>query len=407
MKIGIFTHYFEPEIGAPALRIYETSCEWVSRGHAVDVVTGFPNHPFGRLYPGYDPALYRMEEMNGIRVHRCRTYLTPNRGTLRRTLGHSSFLPGALLAGRHLKGADLLLATSPPFFAATAAATIARIHRIPFVLEIRDLWPGIFSQLGVVKSRTLLKVLERWEMALYRSADQIVTVTESFQSHISDRGIPAWKIETIPNGANVAFWKRNSQGCELRKSLHLEGRFVVLYVGTMGLAQGLMQLLDAARLLEDRPEVTFLLVGEGAEKEQLRQRISQENQRNVVLLDAVGRPMVRELYSMADVCTVVLDKAPLLSEFIPSKIFEMMAMERPVVASVSGESAQIIEEAGAGIVVAPGEPDETASAIHSLIDQPGMREQMGKAGRAFVESHYSRSSLAQRYLQLLHGVTVR
>lgn len=408
MNISIFTHYFVPEIGAPALRIYETAREWVRQGHSVKVVTGFPQHPFGQLYPGYHPEWYRVEELDGIHVHRCRTYLAPNRGTVRRTFSHLSFLPGALLTGRCLQGAEVVIATSPPLFAATAAACLARIHRIPFILEVRDLWPGIFSQLGIIKNRFLLRLLELWELALYKSADQIITVTRSFSANISRRGVPLDRINTIPNGADICFWKRSDEeGLILRRSLGLENRFIVLYAGSMGLAQGLVQLLDAAHLLEDRPEVIFLLVGEGAEKDRLRRRIDRHQQRNVVLLDAVDRSRVREFYSMADLCFVSLGPAPLLAEFIPSKIFEMMAMERPIIASLSGEAARIIEEAAAGLVVTPGNPNQIAAAIRSLLDRPQVRQKMGETGRIYVRDQYSRSLLSQRYLQILQRLPRR
>ena len=178
MRIACFSHYFTPEISAPSARIHEMAREWIADGHEVSVTTCFPNHPGGKLYAGYKHALYMRETIDGIDVHRHWTYVTPNRGFVRKTLGHVSFYPAALLlSNRRLPAPDVTIGSSPTFVAAVAAAAMARQAGVPFVIEVRDLWPAIFTELGVIRNRAIIRTLERWERWLYSRAPHVVTVT--------------------------------------------------------------------------------------------------------------------------------------------------------------------------------------------------------------------------------------
>ena len=206
MNISVFTHYFTPEIGAPSSRIHEMSRRWQLSNHDVEVVTCFPNHPTGRLYQGYNSDRYYLEKIDGFNVHRNWTYITPNKGFLKKSLGHFSFLPSALCNSvSRLNCPNVTIGTSPTFFAAMAANRAAKQYGCPFIMEVRDLWPACFSELGVVKQPLFIKLLEKWELSLYRQADRVVTVTESFRENLIDRGIPASKVVTIYNGADEEF----------------------------------------------------------------------------------------------------------------------------------------------------------------------------------------------------------
>jgi len=408
MKIAYYSHYFTPEIGAPSARILDFGRQWLDAGHHVSVVTCFPNHPVGKLYPGYRKGLYLRETLDGIDVHRHWTYITPNRGFFRKAIGHASFFPSALLfSNRHLRVPEVAIGTSPTFFAAMAAAAMARRNRIPFVMEVRDLWPAIFVELGVVRNRHLIRLLEKWELWLYRQATKVITVTGSFRDNIICRGIPAEKVATVPNGADIEFWTPAPTMVDVRKHLGLEESFVVLYIGAHGISQGLSSVLGCAALLRDRKDIRFVFVGEGAEKEELVRQAHHEELKSVLFLDPTDRHGTRDYYAAADICLVPLRNIRLFDAFIPSKIFEIMAMGRPILGALRGEAADILSKSGGAAVVEPENSGGMAEAIRVLANSPDRVREMGTEARRFVVANYSRRTLAQQYLQELRNAIDR
>jgi glycosyltransferase involved in cell wall biosynthesis len=402
MNIAYYSHYFAPEIGAPSARIYDLARQWLSFGHRVEVVTCFPNHPVGKMYPGYASRPYMRERLDGIDVHRHWTYVTPNEGFIKKTLGHVSYLPSAfLLSTRRLQEPDVVIGTSPTFFAAMAAAAAGVRRRIPFIMEVRDLWPAVMVELGVLRNRLMIRALERLEMSLYGRATRVVTVTESFRRALIERGIPATKVFTIPNGADVDFWQPAEPPVELRRRLGLEGRFVVLYIGAHGISHALSRLLESAEQLQENAQIHFVFVGEGAEKERLIRQAQEAGLKNAQFLDPVAKETVKEFYALADVCLVPLRDIPLFDTFIPSKMFEIMAMAKPIVGSLRGEAADILRRSGGAIVVEPEDSRAIAQAILRLYHQPQQAEMLGRRGREFVIEHYSRRSLAARYMNVM------
>lgn len=402
MRIAYYSHYFTPEIGAPSARIHEFARQWLAMGHEVAVVTCFPNHPTGKLYPGYTHGFRMRENMDGIEVYRNWSYITPNKGFIRKTIGHVSFWPSALqLSNRRIPKPDAAIGTSPTFFAPMAAAALARKHNVPFIMEVRDLWPAIFVGLGVLRNRTLIRLLEKWELSIYRRATGIVTVTESFRNHLIARGVPDSKVFTVLNGADVDFWRPVEPEAGLRERLGLTSRFVVLYLGAHGISHALARILDAAQMLRDLSRIRFVFVGEGAEKDGLVRAADEAGLPNVRFLDPVDKEIVREYYGVADVCLVPLRAIPLFDTFIPSKMFEIMAMARPIVASVRGEAAEILRKSGGARVVEPEDSHAIAQEIRWFYDHPEEARAMGNHARAFVVENYSRRSLATRYLEIL------
>lgn len=407
MRVAVYTHYFAPEIGAPSARLREMGREWVSRGHSVDVVTCFPNHPTGVLYPGYKTGLYASETIDGMQVHRQWTYITPNRGFFKKTLGHISYIPSAvLIAERHVPPADAYIGSSPTLFAAIAALTAASRNKAPFVMEVRDLWPAIFVELGVLKNRHLIRALEKLELWLYARATKVVTVTESFRRDLISRGVPDDKVVTITNGADTEFWQTGDRS-KARRDLGLDGKFVVLYIGAHGISQGLGSLLDAASELRNEKDVVFLFVGEGAVKETLMKRAEEGQFENVRFLPPVGKDAVRFFYTACDTAVVPLRNIPLFETFLPSKMFEIMSMSRPTIGAFAGEAAEILGASGSGLVVPPEDGKAIAAAIMSLKADPQLREKLGHAGRAFVSREYSRRSLAEKYNHVLDDAVSR
>jgi glycosyltransferase involved in cell wall biosynthesis len=402
MRIAYYSHYFTPEIGAPSARIYDLSREWLKAGHRAEVVTCFPNHPVGRIYKGYRAGLYMHELLDGIDVHRHWTYITPNKGFLKKTLGHVSFLPSALLfSNRRLSAPDVTIGSSPTFFAAMGAAGAGMQYSVPFVMEIRDLWPAIFVDLGVLRNKRAIRWLEKLELCLYRRATRVVTVTEAFRRNLISRGVPEEKVHTIPNGADTEYWSPCDPSADLRQELGLEGCFVVLYIGAHGISHALNRVLDSAARLAGHEEIRFLFVGEGAEKEGLVKRAEELRLKNVIFHDPVDKRGVKRFYALADACLVPLRDIPLFDSFIPSKMFEIMAMARPIIGSVSGEPAEILKRSGAAIVVPPEDSEAIADAVLRLRREPGEARAMGGRGRAFVVDHYSRRSLGATYAGFL------
>jgi glycosyltransferase involved in cell wall biosynthesis len=405
LNIAWYTHYFPPEIGAPSARIYELSRSWISMGHQVQVTTCFPNHPTGKLYPGYDRRLYTYEKMNGIDVHRHWTYITPNKGFVKKTFGHVSYMPSAFLwSNRHLIRPDVVIGSSPTFFAAMAAAGTGIQRKIPFIMEIRDLWPAIFVELGVLKNYFIIRLLEYLEHALYNRSVQIITVTEAFRQNLIARGVDSAKVATVTNGADVEFWQPCESPIALRRRLGLEGCFIVLYIGAHGISHALGSILESAERLRDYPDICFLFVGEGAEKGQLIDQAREARLENVRFFNPVGKEGVKEFYAMSDVCLVPLRDVSLFETFIPSKMFEIMAMGRPIIGSVRGEAADILKRSKAALVVAPEDSESIAQAILQIYHNPEKALSMGKNARQFVVRNYSRDYLASLYIQTIDEV---
>jgi len=402
MNIAIYSHYFPPEIGAPPARIYDMAQNWIRQGHRVQGITCFPNHPGGKLYDGYEKKRYMLDTYRGIDIHRHWTYITPNEGVIKKTLGHISYLPGALfVSNKKIKPPDVTLGTSPTFFAAAAALRSAKKFNVPFVMEVRDLWPAIFVDLGIIKNKYIIRALEYWEMSLYQRATKIVTVTDSFRKNLIERGIGEEKVITIPNGADINFWKPVESSGSLKAQYGFEGKFIVLYIGAHGISHALSKIIETAELLKNKTDILFLFVGDGAEKNKLIRLAENNKLQNVKFLPPVNKEQVKDYYSISDICLVPLRNIPLFETFIPSKMFEIMAMERPVIGSVRGEPADILKRSNGAVVVEPENSRQIADAILNLYTDSDGRRNMGKQGRMFVAQYYSRECLAARYSEVL------
>jgi len=404
MRIIIVTHYFPPEIGAPQARLSGLAAAWAADGDDVTVVTGMPNHPTGVVPPAYRGAIRRRERRDGYRVLRTWLYATPNEGMARKTAGHLSFMVSSMLLGARASGpADVVVVSSPTFFAIGSGWLLARLKRARLVVEVRDLWPAIFTELGVLTNRRVIRLLERLELAAYAAADTVIVVSDGFRSNLIERGVPAAKVHTIRNGVDPKeFVPHLKPDPKLRARLGAgQQDCLVLYAGTHGISQGLTHIADAAAELQHQP-IRFAFVGEGADKERVRQRVAELGLTNVTMLPGVPHEQVPALLAAADICLVSLRDVPLFSSFIPSKMFEYLAAGRPVVAALAGEAAQILREAGAS-VVPPGDGTALAAAIRTLAADPDRRLAMACQGRCYVEKYFDRGTLARLYRKLLGG----
>lgn len=398
MRILLVTHYFPPEIGAPQARLSEMAKFWAEDGEDVVVLTGMPNYPTGIVPAAYRNRMRCDERLSGFRVVRTWLYATPNEGTVKKTLGHLSFMVSSVaLGGRKVGGADVVVASSPTFFSLFSSWVLARWKRARLVVEIRDLWPAIFVELGVLKNPLLIRTLEWLELAVYRAADHVVVVSDGFKDNLVGRGVPATKVTIIRNGADLDRFVPAPPAPEFRRRLGAaDSEPLVLYIGAHGVSHGLVAVADAAALVAPHG-IHIAFVGEGAAKAELARHVEDRAIPNVTMLNGVDREQVPDLIAAADICLVPLRDIPLFSTFIPSKIFEFLAMGKAVVGSVRGEPAAILRAAGA-VVVEPEDVEALGQSLIQLAADPSRRAEMGQRGRAYVQKHFDRRQLASRYL---------
>ena len=408
MHILFLTENFPPEVNAPASRTFEHARLWVEAGARVTVVTTVPNFPAGRIHAGYRNRWKSRETVAGIEVIRVWSFVAANEGFARRLADFLSFMVTGTLAGLRVKKPDVVVATSPQFFTAVAGWAVAALKRVPFVFELRDLWPESIKAVGAMRESVALRWIERLELFLYRRAARIVAVTHAFKRVLGERGIDPAKIAVVTNGADLSRFAPQDDDIGLRRRLGLGGRFVASYIGTHGMAHALETLIDAAILLEADPScppVTFLLLGDGAEKRTVQAYAAQHGASNVLFCEPVERDAVAGYWAISD-CTVVhLRDTPLFRTVIPSKLFEAMAMGVPIVLGVDGEASDLVLESRAGIVVPPENPPALAEAVRALANDPGMRNGLSKAGVA-AAAGFDRARLAGDMLAVLQAARV-
>ncbi len=345
--------------------------------------------------------------MDSIEVVRVWTYLAPNAGTVRRIANYLSFMVSAVLAARGLDRPDVVVATSPQFFCGWAGVLVSRMKRRPFVLEIRDIWPESIETVGAIRFRPVLRFLSWLERKMYRAAHHIVTVGEGYRDNLLTKVPPGKPITVIPNGVDLERFNLKLTNGQLRSQWGLEGKFVCGYVGTIGMAHGLEVVLEAADLLRQsgRDDITFLLVGDGAERARL-ERLAREKglERRVVFTGRLPKEQMPEVIASCDCCLVHLRKTELFQTVLPSKLFEIMAMERPIILGVRGQAQRILEEAQAGLLM---EPDCARSLVDRVVYLAENRElclRLSASARQYVAQHYPRDVLAERMLEVLKRV---
>lgn len=401
MQILFLTDNFPPETNAPASRTYEHCKRWVKSGHEVTVVTTAPNFPAGKVFQGYRNRLWNRELKDGIEVIRVWSYITANEGFVGRSLDYASFMLACIFATLFLRRPDVVISTSPQFFTPCAAYIVSRLFGRPWVFELRDLWPDSIVAVGAMKENAIIRTLRKVEYFLYRKASRIVSVTNSFRDVLTRNGIDSDKIAVIPNGADVETYQPGSRSADLAAHLGLTGKFVAAYVGTIGMAHGLRTLLDAADTLRGRPDIAFVLVGTGAEEKTIAEEAKERQLSNVHFVGSVSKLEVCEYWKLCDVALVLLRDSVLFRHVIPSKMFEAMSSERPIILGVRGESEALLLDSGAGIVIPPEDSSALVAAIVGLADHECTRTSMGKSGRMYVMTRYNRDVLADKMLGVL------
>ncbi len=413
MKILYVSQYFPPEMGAPAARAAELARHWVNDGHAVTVLTGFPNHPTGVVPPEYSTDFRRLvtrRMWNGIKLVRTWLLPFPNRKSYERMLNYSSFCVSSAITGLFLARPDVLIATSPQLLVALSGWWLAFVKRVPFVFEVRDLWPESLAAVGVGERNSLLILVLEWIAGfLYRRSDCIVVVTDAFKAFLIEHwNVPAGKIFVVENGVETdLFFPRPDRDAK-RKELGAEGKFLICYTGTMGLAHGLETLIAAAAELQSTsPQVQFLLVGEGADKERILAMAADSGLTNMTFLGQQPRETIPNFISAADACLVMLKKADLFKTVIPTKMLEFMACERPIILAVDGQARQIMDAADAGVFVEPEDVQGLVRTILKLSADSALCAKLGRNGRQHILRNFSRQGTAQAYVEILRTLAMR
>ncbi|MDQ2730100.1 MAG: glycosyltransferase family 4 protein [Armatimonadota bacterium] len=398
MRILLISQIYLPEIGALANRMYPIVRQLVAEGHEVFVATGMPNYPRGVVFPEYQGKRFVRESKDGSTILRTAYFTAPrNQSKATQLLSYLSFIPAVFHSGLRAGRVDVVFVTSPPLFPAIAAILLAKLWKAKLVADIRDLWPDEFVAYGGMSEQSipvrLMRAIERWT---YRSADCICATTRAILDTVVERGTPAEKMMLAPNGADLDLFRPLPRENPQTAPYPFGGKFVVMYSGLFGIKHGLEVLLEAAFLLRDEPTFLFFLVGGGARQDALIERAAELQLENVLFAGEQGVEEIPWLLAAADVCFAAVRPEAYAAKLISVKIFEYLACEKPVLGCLHGESARVLEESGAGVVVPPGDARALAAAILEMYHRPEERMEMARRGRAFVEANYSRSETSTR-----------
>lgn len=409
MRILFLTTYFRPESATNAILMTLLAEELTRLGHEITIITGMPHYDANRIADGYRGKLWMRDKHGNIPVYRVFLYVPSNKSSIAgRLLNYLSFNVLSIVAGLLVRRHDVLFVPSPPLTNGACGFLLSRLRRMPFVYNVQDIYPDVAVRLGVLKSQRVIRIFERLERFVYRKAAVVSVISESFRRNLLSKGVPNSKIKVISNFVDVDFVKPHLRDNAFSCKHGLNGKFVALFAGNVGLSQGLESVLEAAALLADLPDVLFAIVGSGTTKQALVDRAAEMKLSNVLFLPLQPYEKVPELYSSADVCLVPLRKG-LSEDSVPSKLWTIMGVACAVVAAVDAESDThaVVQEAGAGICVPPEEPSALAGAIRILHADRAECAKMGQRGRIYVETNYSCTAMARQYEALFAGLLAK
>ncbi|MFC1529266.1 glycosyltransferase family 4 protein [Gemmatimonadota bacterium] len=406
MRIAFFSHYFPPEGNAPASRTYENCKRWVHAGHKVTVITCTPNVPNGVVYEGYRNRIFQREMIDDVEVIRVWTYIAANKGRFRRIMNFISYLFSATIYSLFLTRPDVIIATSPQFFCGWTGLLASKLRRIPFILEIRDIWPESIQAVGAMHGGMVIRLLEWMELKMYASARHIVTVGEGYRQRLIEKNVPGDKLSVVMNGVDRDLFIPQEKDVALVEEYGLQGKFICSYIGTIGMACALDVVLRAATILKHggRSDIVFLLIGDGAIRAELEAEACRLELDNVIFTGRQKKSVIPSFLSITDACLVHLKKTDLFTSVMPSKIFEAGGMARPVIMGVQGSAAEIVEAARMGVFMEPENEHELVAAARKLAEDPLLSKKYGRAGYSFIVEHFDRDKLAEEYLGIIRGL---
>jgi glycosyltransferase involved in cell wall biosynthesis len=381
-------------------RHYELARQCVKHGIHFTIVASDLSYLTGKQIVARK-GLIGEQELDGVRVLRAYTYPSLHRSFVWRVVSFLSFMLTSVVAAFKVGRTDVVMGTSPPIFQALSAWFVAAVRRRPFLLEIRDLWPEFAIDMGILKNPILIR-LSRWlERFLYAHADHLLVNSPAYVDYLVEKSVAAGKITLIANGVDPQMFDPESQGDGLRIRLNLEGKFVLVYAGAIGPANDLSVLLDAARDLKSDARICFVIVGDGKERKQLQARAEAEYLDNVLFAGARPKNEMPDYLACADACVAILQDIPMFRMTYPNKVFDYMAAGRPILLAIDGVIREVVEAAGAGVFVPPGNAMALANAVRLLVDQSGQRDAMGVRGRAYVEQHFNRAEQSRQFVRLI------
>jgi len=402
MKILFITDNFTPEVNAPATRTYEHVKEWIKEKDVeVTVITCFPNFPHGKVYDGYKNKLYQKEYIDGIEVIRVWSYITSNSGFIKRVLDYISFGVMAFFVGLFQKH-DLIIATSPQFFTTWAAWGISKIKRKSWIFELRDLWPESIKTVGAMKQGKVIDTLEKIELGLYKSSNKVIAVTDAFKTNLISRGIDADKIAVVTNGSNMELFYSREKDQELLESLGLNGKFIIGYIGTHGMAHSLDFIVKSISKVSD-DSIHFLFIGDGAMKQTIVKIAEELAIKNISFLEPIKKEDVPKYLNICDVSLAPLKKEDNFKSVIPSKIFEASAMQKPTLLGVEGQAQEIIEKYDAGLCFEPENEEDFLEKLNILKNNTSRYKEL-QEGCSKLAIDFDRKLLASKMLGILRKI---
>lgn len=407
MHILLVHQVFNSPKQAGGTRHYELSRHLVKEGHQVTIIASTVSYRTAEVLPLARGRWMVREQLDGIEVRRMWTLAALNVSYFARVLSFLSFMFSSFVGALRVDDVDVVWGTSPPLFQVISAYVVARLRRVPFVFEVRDLWPDFAIEAGVLRNSLLIWVSRRLEHFLYHHANHLIVNSPGFMPHLRCYGVSEHKIDLVPNGVEVGMFNPTDQGQSIRQELKLDDKFLVLYAGAHGAANDLQTLLLAAEQLEDRSDIVFLLVGDGKVKPDLMRQAEERDLYNVHFIPAQPKSRMPEFLAAADAGLAILKDIPMFATTYPNKVFDYMAAGRPTVLAIDGVIREVVRAADGGVFVSPGDPDALAQAVRDLANDPERCVQMGRSARSYVVDHFERRVQAAKLETILAQVSRR
>jgi glycosyltransferase involved in cell wall biosynthesis len=383
-------------------RHHELARYLASQGHQVTIIASPISYLTGKAHSAKIPWSEKQSDGDRITILRAYTYPSLHLSFAFRLISFFSFMVSSFLIGLGVKNIDLVWGTSPPIFQGITAWALARIKRLPFLFEVRDLWPAFAVAVGVLRNTLLIRLSEWLESFLYHRADLVVVNSPGFIQHVKSRG--ARNVELVPNGTDTTMFNPNVDGRAFRQSHDLDAKFVVLYAGAHGLSNDLGVVLEAAKSLQSRKDIIIVLLGDGKDKPALQAQAAREGLENILFLSPIPKVEMPGALAAADACIAILKPIEMYKTTYPNKVFDYMASGKPVVLAIDGVIREVIENACGGIPVRPGDPEALSQAILHLADNPELSHRLGHQARSYVQTHFDRVILASRLMEIMLGM---
>lgn len=402
MKILFLTQYCPPEVGAPQNRIFEMAKRLKSFGHDVTILTAMPNYPKGEIFEEYKGKKVVKEVMDGINIVRTSIYATKEKSFIKRLRNYLSFTFSSVLTGaKYIEKQDVIITESPPLFLGWSGYVLSKKKKAKFIFNVSDLWPESAVKLDVLHNKALIKASTWLEEFCYKKAAAVTGQTQGIVDNIVNRGFDKNKVHLITNGVDTEFFKKENRDEEFRKQIGIDGKFALCYAGIHGLAQGLEVIVNAAEMIKDYKDIQIVFIGDGPEKNKLIDMTKEKNLENITFLPVQPKSKMPKIIASMDATIIPLKKLDLFKGALPSKMFEALASQLPIILAVEGEAEKLINNAKAGITVEPENHKEVAEAILKLYNDEELRNNLGINGRKYVIENYSRESIARKLENIL------